>query len=253
MQRWQPLWYDVRSKGWRDLVSTAQAVPHPTTAFGTIDIRLVDRSAPSGCSPEGQLPSEGAAATDSSHDSSALGRRGEDAGGRGSSNAGSGAIVEQDDPGYFGIGVVGLKTEANLGTLWRSAWQLGAAYIFTVGARFEKQSSDTYQTWTRVPCFEHSDWAGFARASPYSAPWVAVEMGGVPLEDFEHPDRAVYVLGSEDTGLPESVVRACALHVSLPSVRSPSYNVAVAGSILMYDRHAKGTHRMKQANIATRK
>jgi tRNA G18 (ribose-2'-O)-methylase SpoU len=64
-------------------------------------------------------------------------------------------------------------------------------------------------------------------------------MGGVPLEDFEHPDRAVYVLGSEDTGLPESVVRACALHVSLPSVRSPSFNVAVAGSILMYDRYAK--------------
>jgi tRNA G18 (ribose-2'-O)-methylase SpoU len=136
-------------------------------------------------------------------------------------------------------GVVGIKTEANLGTLWRSAWQLGAAYIFTVGARFEKQGSDTYQTWTRVPCFEHRDWAGFCSASPYSAPWVAVEMGGVPLEEFEHPDRAVYLLGSEDTGLPESVVRACALHVSLPSIRSPSYNVAVAGSILMYDRLAK--------------
>ena len=98
-------------------------------------------------------------------------------------------------------GVVGIKTEANLGTLWRSAWQLGAAYIFTVGARFEKQGSDTYQTWTRVPCFEHRDWAGFCSASPYSAPWVAVEMGGVPLEEFEHPDRAVYLLGSEDTRL----------------------------------------------------
>ena len=185
--------------------------------------------------------------TDSSRDSSAFARRGEDAGGRSSASAGSGAIVEQD-PGYFGIGVVGLKTEANLGTLWRSAWQLGAAYIFTVGARFEKQSSDTYQTWTRVPCFEHSDWAGFARASPYSAPWVAVEMGGVPLEKFVHPDRAVYVLGSEDTGLPESIVRACALHVSLPSVRSPSYNVAVAGSILMYDRHAKSRNKCESGD-----
>ena len=64
-------------------------------------------------------------------------------------------------------------------------------------------------------------------------------VGGVPLEEFEHPERAVYVLGSEDTGLPESVVRACALHVSLPSVRSPSFNVAVTGSLIMYDRLAK--------------
>ena len=64
-------------------------------------------------------------------------------------------------------------------------------------------------------------------------------VGGVPLEDFEHPERAVYVLGSEDTGLPETVVRACALHVSLPSVRSPSFNVAVTGSLIMYDRLAK--------------
>lgn len=29
---------------------------------------------------------------------------------------------------------------------------------------------------------------------------VAVEMGGTSLEDFEHPDRAIYLLGSEDAG-----------------------------------------------------
>ena len=32
---------------------------------------------------------------------------------------------------------------------------------------------------------------------------------GEPLETFKHPDRAVYILGSEDTGLPESVVQVC--------------------------------------------
>mmetsp|Transcript_14365 Transcript_14365/g.46145 ORF Transcript_14365/g.46145 Transcript_14365/m.46145 type:complete len:86 (+) Transcript_14365:351-608(+) len=64
-------------------------------------------------------------------------------------------------------------------------------------------------------------------------------MGGVPLHEFEHPERAVYVLGSEDAGLPPSVVRACHLCVSLEGLRAASYNVAVAGSILMYDRHRK--------------
>ena len=92
----------------------------------------------------------------------------------------------------------------------------GAAFIFSVGARFEKSSADTTKAWTSLPAYEYSDWNAFAASQPYSAAWVAVEMGGVPLEEFEHPDRAVYVLGSEDNGLPSSILRACAHHVSLP-------------------------------------
>ena len=64
-------------------------------------------------------------------------------------------------------------------------------------------------------------------------------MGGVPLADFAHPERAVYLLGAEDTGLPQAVTQAAAFHVALPSVRDSSFNVAAAGSILMYDRHVK--------------
>ena len=40
--------------------------------------------------------------------------------------------------GYFGVGIVGGKNEANQGTLWRSAYQLGAAFTYTVGARFDE-------------------------------------------------------------------------------------------------------------------
>jgi len=46
------------------------------------------------------------------------------------------------DEGYFSIGVLGLKYTPNLGTLWRSAYQLGAAGIFMVGCKFDKLSSD---------------------------------------------------------------------------------------------------------------
>jgi len=31
-------------------------------------------------------------------------------------------------------------------------------------------------------------------------------MGGTPLESFMHPERAIYILGAEDHGLPSSVV-----------------------------------------------
>ena len=77
--------------------------------------------------------------------------------------------------------------------------------------------------------------------APAGAVWVAVEMGGVPLQDFVHPPRAVYVLGSEDIGLNRPIVEACQCHVALPkwAGRSASYNVAMAGTLVMYDRMQK--------------
>jgi hypothetical protein len=33
----------------------------------------------------------------------------------------------------------------DVGTLWRSAWQLGAGFIFTVATRFKYEASDTTQ------------------------------------------------------------------------------------------------------------
>ena len=157
-------------------------------------------------------------------------------------SAAAGATRVDTRDGFFGIGIVGGKNETNQGTLWRSAWQLGAAFTFTVGARFEKTSADTTKTWTSLPAYAYEDWATFAESQPHAAAWVAVEMGGTPLEEFEHPDRAVYVLGSEDNGLPSSVLRACAHHVSLPTGaegRTASYNVAVSGSLVLFDRMAK--------------
>lgn len=49
----------------------------------------------------------------------------------------------------------------------------------------------------------------------------------------------MYILGSEDHGIPGNVLKVCHKSVSLPSVRYPSFNVAVSGSIVMYDRIAK--------------
>ena len=141
--------------------------------------------------------------------------------------------------GYYGIGVLGAKNQANLGTLWRSAYQLGAAFMFVVGGRYKSQPTDTVHAVSRVPLFEMNDWNAFVEFAPRGARWVAVEHGGTPLEDFEHPRDAIYILGSEDAGLPVSVLRSCHEVVTLSSERYSSFNVAVAGSIIAYDRLAK--------------
>lgn len=141
--------------------------------------------------------------------------------------------------GFFEIGIYRGKCVPNVGTLWRSAYQMGASGIFTVGKRYPNQASDTVKANRHIPCREFVDFDAFLEALPYGAPIVAVEMGGKPIARFTHPDRAVYLLGAEDNGIPASVIARCHHVISLPSIRTESYNVAVAGSLVMYDRQTK--------------
>lgn len=143
--------------------------------------------------------------------------------------------------GFFAVGIYRTKTEANVGTLWRSAHLYGAAFVFTVGKRYQRQSSDTPKTPLHTPLF-HFDTIGDLRAHlPHSAPLIGVELDprAKLLSGYAHPERAVYLLGAEDQGLPPSVVDLCHDVVEIPSVRPQSMNVAAAGSVLLYDRHAK--------------
>ena len=141
--------------------------------------------------------------------------------------------------GYFGIGIIQPKTSSNVGTLLRSAFQLGASVLYTIGGRYKPNSTDTLNVPARIPLIEVNDWNAFVESSPRSAVWVVVEMGGTPLSDFQHPRNAIYILGSEDHGVPKNVLRACREVVSLEAEEYASYNVAVAGSIVMYDRMVK--------------
>lgn len=137
---------------------------------------------------------------------------------------------------YFEIGIYHPKTEENIGTLWRSAYQLGAAGIFTIGKRYKKQHSDTYHAFNQIPLRYYETFEDFYAILPYGAMLVGVEMGGTPIGEFERPKKAVYLLGAEDHGLPHEVMAHCHRGVSLESIRQASYNVAMARTIVMYDR-----------------
>lgn len=138
--------------------------------------------------------------------------------------------------GYFEIGIYNTKTPANLGTLWRSAYQLGAAGIFVIGKRYKHQCCDTPKSYQNIPLREYSDFDHFLSCRPYDCMLVGVEQGGKPLTAYYHPARAIYLLGAEDHGLPQHVIDKCNSIVSLQSINMDSYNVAVAGSIVMYHR-----------------
>lgn len=140
--------------------------------------------------------------------------------------------------GYFGIGIYHTKTEVNVGTLFRSAYQLGAAFVFTVGRRYKPQASDTYKTTRHIPLYHFKDFVDFQEHRPIDCQLVGVELNerAQAIPGFKHPQRAIYLLGAEDHGIPPEIQAKCQ---SIVTLQGGSFNVSVAGSIVMYDRVTK--------------
>lgn len=143
--------------------------------------------------------------------------------------------------GYFGIGIYKSKTETNIGTLWRSAFILGASFIFTIGNRYNKQGSDTCQSHKHIPLFHYIDINDFKSHVPDQCKIIGIELhpSSKPLHKFIHPERCVYLLGAEDIGLDEEALSICHSLIQIEGLKEFSLNVQTAGSIVMHDRLVK--------------
>lgn len=141
--------------------------------------------------------------------------------------------------GYFGVGIENTKTHQNVGSLWRTADLMGAAFMFTIGKRYQRQASDTMKSHRHIPLFAFADLDDLWAHIPLSCPVVGVELDerAHMLGEYTHPERAIYLLGAEDHGLTKRALDRCHDLVQLPG--RASMNVSVAGSIVLYDRLAK--------------
>jgi tRNA(Leu) C34 or U34 (ribose-2'-O)-methylase TrmL len=75
---------------------------------------------------------------------------------------------------------------------------------------------------------------------PADAVPVAVEMrpNSESLRDFQHPEKAVYVFGPEDGGIPGPTLKLCHRFVVIPTRHC--LNLATAVGTVLYDREAYG-------------
>ena len=137
--------------------------------------------------------------------------------------------------GYWGIGIYHPKTTENIGTLWRTAHNFGADFIFTIGRRYKKQASDTTKAQRHVPLYEYKSMDDFKEHLPKGCQLVFVEQteGAYDMQNFVHPETCAYVLGAEDYGVPEKMMFG---HQKVFINTPMCLNVAVAGSITAYDR-----------------
>jgi tRNA(Leu) C34 or U34 (ribose-2'-O)-methylase TrmL len=151
--------------------------------------------------------------------------------------------------GYYGIGIFRGKTVENVGTLWRSADLFDASFIFTIEGRYKKQSSDTSKAFRHIPLYNHTTFEDFYQQMPYDCLLVGIEIdkNSEDICTFKHPERCIYLLGAEDSGLPKEVIARCHKLVQIPG--RFSHNVAVAGSLVMYDRFLKSLFRSNETQI----
>lgn len=125
----------------------------------------------------------------------------------------------------------------NVGTLLRAADAFGAGLVLSAGCADPtgpKALRASAGAIFRVPIGRFDD-AGGTRIALVAA-------GGVPLGDLPLEGPTTFVLGAERAGLPGDVVAACDAVASIPQCGdAESLNVAMAGTIALYERSRRTT------------
>ncbi|MFV2072453.1 MAG: TrmH family RNA methyltransferase [Thermoanaerobaculales bacterium] len=140
-----------------------------------------------------------------------------------------------------------ITKEHNVGSLVRTAHAVAAAEMILVGERdWNVEAARTAELYTEI--VEISDLETF-RNHLAAREWnlVAIELDDCAVNLFaaEYPPRPCFLLGAELGGIPAVLVAEADLVVRIPQWGLvPSLNLAVAGSIVVYDYLAK-MHRKK--------
>ena len=131
-----------------------------------------------------------------------------------------------------------ITKEHNVGSLVRTAHAAAAEEVVLVGEReWNVEAAKTSELYTTVT--QLADIEAF-RKHLKSRRWnlVAVELDdrAVNVFDAEYPERPCFLLGAEIAGVPGELLDEAELLVQIPQWGLvPSLNLAIAGSIVLYD------------------
>jgi len=78
--------------------------------------------------------------------------------------------------GFYGVALYHPVTEANVGTVWRSAMTYKASFIGTVGRRYKRQASDTCKTPLSLPLHHYGDLDDLIAHLPWGCRLIGVEL-----------------------------------------------------------------------------
>ena len=139
--------------------------------------------------------------------------------------------------GYASIGLVRPKCASNVGGVLRAAHAYGAQMIAIQGERTPLASrEDTSKAWRHIPVLRADD---LFTLIPYDAVPIAVDLldDATSLPAYEHPERAFYIFGPEDSTLGKAVTARCRDKIVVPT--RFCMNLAATVNVVLYDRLAK--------------
>ncbi len=135
-----------------------------------------------------------------------------------------------------------ISKEHNVGSLVRTAHAAAVEEVLLVGERewnrYAARTAELYTEIVHLPdaaaLLEH------VRARGWNLVAVELDPRAVNLFEAEYPPRPCFLLGAELGGVPAELLDAASLIVQIPQWGLvPSLNLAVAGSIVIYDHLAK--------------
>ena len=126
-----------------------------------------------------------------------------------------------------------------MGAIFRSAEAFGISRIIlvegTASPEHVRALRTSRGTTSVVPWSFMSEDEVISFLKGYDASCVlALELGGVSINDYEFPPRGVAVLGSEEFGISPEILSCCGSRISIPlGGAKGSLNVSVAAGILL--------------------
>ena len=127
-----------------------------------------------------------------------------------------------------------IRSPFNLGSIFRTAEGMGAEKIYI--SPFCVSPEQPRAVRSAMGCIEEMDWERIPLEQfSEDEPIFALETGGVPIEEFDFPQKGICIIGSEELGIsPETLKKATYGRVTIPMVGlKASLNVGVAFGILM--------------------
>jgi tRNA G18 (ribose-2'-O)-methylase SpoU len=135
-----------------------------------------------------------------------------------------------------------ITKEHNVGSLVRTAHAVAAEEVLLVGEREwnveAARTSELYTTVTHLP--DADSFRGHLTERNLQLVAVELDDRAVNLFEAEYPERPCFLLGAELGGIPSELLDDAELVVQIPQWGLvPSLNLAVAGSVVVYDFLAK--------------
>jgi tRNA G18 (ribose-2'-O)-methylase SpoU len=143
----------------------------------------------------------------------------------------------------FAIAAWEISKEHNVGTLVRTAHAAAAGEVILLGDReWNVEAARTAENYTEIVQLPAEPGALLAHLDRADWSLVSIELaeGSVNLFEASYPERPCFLLGAELGGIPDELLERSDLIVQIPQWGLvPCLNLAVAGSIVVYDHLAK--------------